>query len=433
MERAALAIGIFEIPLQFDKYFGFQIEHAELGAVAGINVSITLIAFAVLYFLWFARRASVSTSQLKRWIFGPAMIAYVAFVTLSVATAEVQFLAVCDWFIVVQAYALFFYVANRIDDYRDLLFTVMVLAGTLVFQCFLVYGLSLFGEAGEIYKYGALTLKVWEDGRPAGTMHSAVLAGSVMAFLWLPVMGLTLSSASPGLKKLAIAALAIGLLGIMLTQTRGAIGTTFVGACVIGFAAFLRGWLPRQAITITALLGLISIVPLITVIQGRILSGDGGSAVARKHLTVIAIQMIKDRPLLGYGAGNCHLAGIPRSNAPEYRSEWYYTIHCKYLLTWIENGVFGFLAFLCVIGTGIRYGMKTWFTRNRMYAPIGLALALGIAGNAIHMLVDIFNSRTQVQILWIVLGLVAATYRLSQSKPSDSSRAQFTGALSHGR
>ncbi len=431
LERLALAVGIFEIPLQLDKYYGFQKEHADLGAVAGLNVSITLIALVFLYFVWFVRGIQPIAGGLKRWVVGAPMLVYISFVVLSVFTAEVQFLAVCDCFLLAQAYALFFYVANRIDDYRDLVFTVMAIAATLVMQCILIFGLATLGESarGEAFKYGPLLLSVWIDGRPAGSMHSAVLAGSVMAMMWLPVMGLSLSSVSSRIKKLALVAMAIGLLGILLTQTRGAIGTTIVGIGVIGFAAFTRGWLPKQAITAAVVLALICAVPLAVVIQKRVLGDDGGSAVARKHLTVIAINMIKERPLLGYGAGNCHLAGIPFANTADYRAEWYYTIHCKYLLTWIETGIFGFVSFLCIVGAGIRYGWKAWLINNRRYAPIGLAIAFAIVGHAVHMLVDIFNSRTQVQMLWLFLGLAAATYRLAQTSPGG--QMQSTGRTSH--
>ena len=326
---------------------------------------------------------------------------------------------------------LFFYVANRIQDLRDLQFCLMVLAVTLVTQCFLIFGLVSLGEAGHGQRYDIwkIALVVWEDGRPAGTMHSAVLAGSVMGMIWLPILGLSLTSASRKMKRWAVVALAIGLLGIMLTQTRGAIGTTIIGAGVIGFAALTRGWLPRQAIIATLVLGLISIVPLISVIKGRVLGDDGGSAIARKHLTVIAFNMIKERPLFGYGAGNCHLAGMPFADGADYRAEWYYTIHCKYLLTWIETGIFGFLAFLCVIGNGVRQGWKAWMSKKHALAPIGLAISIAIIGHMIHMLVDIFNSRTQVQMLWLMLGLAAATYRLSQSYESTPAMGEF----SHGR
>ena len=431
VERGALALAIFEIPLQVDKYFGRQDVHGELGAVAGLNVSITLIALVFLYVIWFATGTLRTASNVKRWMIGTPMIIYISLIGLSVVTAEVQFLAICDLFLVLQAYMLFFYVANRIEDLRDLQFSLMVLAATLVTQCFLIFGLVSLGEAawGQRFDVGPIALLVWEGGRPAGTMHSAVLAGSVMGMIWLPIMGLSLTSASRTMKRWAIVALAIGLLGIMLTQTRGAIGTTIIGAGVIGFAALTRGWLPRQAIIATLVLGLISIVPLISVIRGRVLGDDGGSAIARKHLTVIAIEMIKSRPLFGYGAGNCHLAGKQFADTADYRAEWYYTIHCKYLLTWIETGVFGFLAFLCVIGNGVRQGWKTWLSKKHALAPIGLALAIAIIGHMIHMLVDIFNSRTQVQMLWLMLGLTAATYRLSQSYESTPAMGEF----SHGR
>lgn len=430
LERAALFVGIIEIPLQVDKYFGYQLEHANLGAVAGLNVSLSLFAFLFLYAVWIADGTVQAASQMKRWVFGIPMLVYISFVALSVVTAEVQFLAVCDLFLVVQAYLLFFYIANRINDVRDVRFVIIALAATLVLQCFLMFAMTLKGpEAeGQKFYYGPIMLTVWLDGRAAGSMHSAVLAGSVLGMIWLPIMGLTLSSASAKLKYWSVIALGIGLLGIMLTQTRGAIGTTMVGAGVLGFAALTRGWLPRKALLAAFVLGLICIVPLSTVVFGRVLGDDGGSAIARKHLTVIAFDMIRARPLFGYGAGNCHLAGMPFADNANYRAEWYYTIHCKYLLTWIEAGIFGLLAFLCVIGNGIRQGWKTWLTRNRMYAPIGLAIAFAIFGHAIHMLVDIFNSRTQVQMLWVFLGLSAAICRLSQRDTENL----HAGEYSHG-
>jgi len=122
------------------------------------------------------------------------------------------------------------------------------------------------------------------------------------------------------------------------------------------------------------------------------------------------------RPILGHGAGNSHLAGMSIGNEADYRGQWYYTVHSKYLVVWIETGIIGLLAFLAILGTGLRQGIATWRTRDPAFSALGLALAAVLAGHMLHMAVDIFNSRTQVQMLWCILGLVAAVYKLSHQE-----------------
>lgn len=266
-------------------------------------------------------------------------------------------------------------------------------------------------------------------------MHSAVLVGSVLSLLWLPVAGLSLASRSRITRIVTSLVLGIGLLGILLTQTRGAIFTTGLGCTVLGMSMLSRGWLSRQVIIAAVVLALVATVPLVNVVRKRILAGDDGSAGARKHLTAIAIETIRDRPLLGYGAGNCHLACMANASVSLYRAEWYYTIHCKYLLVWIETGIFGLLAFLCVLGNGIRQGIGVWLARDRFLAPIGLTLSLSILGHMTHMLVDIFNSRSQTQMLWIVLGVTAATFQIAKrslpAKPAPIITREMMRGIRH--
>lgn len=182
---------------------------------------------------------------------------------------------------------------------------------------------------------------------------------------------------------------------------------------ILGGGMWLRGWLPRWAVGVAVTLTLAGAVPLARVYEKRVAGDDDGSAASRKHLAAIAWEMICDRPLFGFGAGNCHLAGEPYADQGKYRSEWYYTIHCKYLLVWIETGIVGLATFLVMMVNGIRHGLLAWRAGGPAWAPLGLALAAAVFGHMLHMAVDIFNSRTQVQMLWAVLGITAAVYRLS--------------------
>ncbi len=423
LERAALCVGLVEIPLQIDKYFLFHERDADLGAVGGINVSITTCCLVVLYWLWFAGAAIRRQPCSRSTVFGVPMLAYLVSVAVSIVAAPLPLLSVFDLVLLLQAYALFFYMANRIQTREDLIFSLLVFAGSLLIQSFLIFGLVLTGTPGEETQVGPILLSVWEDGRPAGSMQSPVLAGSVLAITVLPVATLTMLTVSRRTRQLAALATGCGLFAILLTQTRGAILTTVLGGTLIGGALLMRGWLPKWTLFVAVLLAGICAYPLMRVIEKRVRGDDGGSAIARKHHAAIALEMINDQPLFGYGAGNCHLAGQKYADQGAYRSEWYYTIHCKYLLVWIETGIAGLATFLLVLFNGIRQGVLTWLRHDRLLAPIGLALAAAVVGHMLHMFVDVFNSRTQVQTLWAVLGMVAAVYELGRQETLGASPA----------
>lgn len=420
-ERGVLAIGIWEIPLQLDKYLFFREEDSELGAVAGLNVSLTTAALVLLYGQWIVQGVLLRQPLRVRVIWGYPMLAYLAMVALSLLSAQVVSLAFFDLVIGLQAYALFFYMANRLRERSDVLFCAGVFVAMLLTQSVLVFGLAALGPSGhgQRYEYGPLAMVVWEDGRVAGTLISAVVCGAVLAFLWLPAVALTLTVRAWGAWCCVAGATLAGLLAVLLTQTRGAILSMMVGGAILGGAMYLRGWLPRWTAAALLAAALLGGYPLAQVVQDRVLGDDNGSAESRKHLSLIALEMIQDRPIFGFGAGNCHLAALPYANQGIYRAEWYYTIHSKYLLAWVETGLGGLLAFLCVLFSALRYSLLAWNSQDRILAALGLAIAASLLGSMLHMVVDLFNSRAQVQLLWAYIGLAAALYRLAQTSRAD--------------
>lgn len=415
LERSALAIGIWEIPLQLDKYLFFRVDDSEMGAVAGLNISLTTGVLLLLYGHWMLSSVLSRHRGYFPIIWGLPMIAYVAFVALSMLVAEVKSLAFFDWFVVIQAYALFFYLANRLRVRSDIIFCAGVLAAMLLTQSLLVFGLAALGERGygQRYEYGPLAMVVWDDGRIAGTLISAVVCGAVLAFLWLPCMAMTLTVQQSRAWWWLVGITLAGLLAVLLTQTRGAIFSMLVGGAILGIALYSRGWLPKWTLRAAVVAALLGAYPLITVVRERVLGDDNGSAESRKHLSLIALEMIQDRPWFGFGAGNCHLAALPYADQSVYRAEWYYTIHCKYLLTWVETGIGGLITFLLVLATAMMYALRTWRSEDRVLATLGLAIFASLLGSMLHMVVDLFNSRAQVQLLWVYIGLAAALFRVT--------------------
>lgn len=430
-ERILLGIGVFEIPLQIDKYFMFHETDAALGAVGGFNVSVLSMCLAGLYLLWVLRYADPTYRRDPRdkMVLGVPMLIYLGVVGLSVTVAGLKLLALFDLFLLGQSFLLFFYVANRVRHRDDLKFVIFTLCITGLFQSFLIFGLKALGESayGQQFDLGPLALTVWEDGRPAGSMHSAVLVGSFLALLWVPATAILLTNANGNLRRLALITTGAVGLAILITQTRGAILTTFLSACILGTACLMRGWLPKNVLLLAVVVALVGIIPLKNVVEKRLQGNDNGSAEARLHLASIASEMIADQPWFGFGAGNCHVAGSRYADQAKYRSLWYYTVHCKYLLVWIETGVIGLLAFLLVLSNGLIQGLRTWFLKDRFLAPIGLALAVAIFGNMLHMVVDVFNSRTQVQVLWLILGLAAAVSAIAEREQKDRKEAIDVG------
>ncbi|MEM9646824.1 MAG: hypothetical protein AAF989_17670, partial [Planctomycetota bacterium] len=146
VEKSLLAIGIFEVPLQLDKYFGMRDVDAELGAVAGLNLSVTTLSFLGLYAIWFCSRSFLRGRSRSAVTLGIPMLGYLGLIGVSFMAADDRFLSLCDWVNVLQAYLLFFYLANRIQDRRDLVFVIACLASAMLFQSLLVIGLAALGE-----------------------------------------------------------------------------------------------------------------------------------------------------------------------------------------------------------------------------------------------------------------------------------------------
>lgn len=432
-ERLLLMAGIVEIPLQIDKYLMYHEYDSTFGALAGLNLSVTTVSLIGLYFLWMSKAAVSRQRNSAPIYFGAPMLFYILVLAVSSIVAVNPLLTFAEVFLLVQAYLIFFFLANRIRAVEDLNFCIVCLATTIFVQSLLIFGTASLGSSvwGQRIEIGPLMLSVSEEGRANGSMHSPVLAGSTLAILWLPTVALMFASTNRRLFAIAVVSCAVGLLAIFLTQTRGAIGTCFIGCLLIGGALFARNWLPRWVVPLTVFFGLMSLYPIYHVIQHR--SNDEGSAESRIHLSAIAIEMISDQPIIGYGAGNCHIVQQRYANQSKYRAEWFYTIHCKYLLVWIETGLIGLVAFLSVLGRGVWQGFASWRIGHRATAILGIALSAAILGHMMHMLVDIFNSRTQVQTLWVVLGISAATWRLAQQFRDEAAadNTQVTRGLGH--
>jgi O-antigen ligase len=274
--------------------------------------------------------------------------------------------------------------------------------------------LILIRVVGHDLQIGPFFGQIDAEMRVAGTVGSPVVSASYLVLLLAPTLAILATPLTRFHKLLAIAAFALGCIALLLTLTRGAwiaFGLSMSIVCVMAwYRRILSAWLP---LTFAFALVLVAVL-FQESIADRILEDDG-SAQSRIPLAQIGWKLIRDNPIVGVGMNNCALASAPYAAAAGFRQEWFYTIHNKYLLEWAELGIFGMAAFVLFLLTTLRMGWRVWLRRDSLLSPIALGLMAAMGGQMVHMLVDMFNSRPQVQALWLCAGIVAAIHQIEES------------------
>jgi O-antigen ligase len=200
---------------------------------------------------------------------------------------------------------------------------------------------------------------------------------------------------------------ALALFALILTQSRGGWAAFAISFALVMILSWQRGWMP--AIVPTGLLigGAFASIFVFGLVYDRLTGSDGGSSESRIVLSEIALLMVEDHPLTGVGVNNFGTV-LPRYVPPHLGSEWLYTVHNKYLLIFSETGIFGIAGFVgFLVWTAVK-GFQLWQKRDRFYSPIGLAIGALVVGHATHLIVDTFNYRPLVQMLWVLSALVTA-------------------------
>jgi O-antigen ligase len=117
------------------------------------------------------------------------------------------------------------------------------------------------------------------------------------------------------------------------------------------------------------------------------------STMERVYRWVAGVEMIKDKPLLGFGPGTffSNYKTYTVSSFQTYVSDNpdRSTVHCYYLLTFIEQGLIGFLIFCILCGYGLIYGESKYHKlKNSRDKTIIMAAMLSLI---IILLINLIN------------------------------------------
>lgn len=412
VRKVLLAIVVLDIPFQLETNFYHRDAAAEFGGLGGFNVSATTAALAALYAAGLidclARRNRPVLPSLSAVLpFG----AYLLFAALSVVSAYDTGLYWRGLFLLVQMFLLYVYLLWSIRTRDDVRAMVMLLIAGLVVESLVMIGLS---RATQGFQLAGMTFRVDIplDGLPpriGGTVGSPNNAAAFLSLLLAPAVGVLLTNAGRIFKTLAILGVSVGWLALILTQSRGGWIAAALSIAILYFAHRRRGRVPLAApfllgVCVTAL----SLTAYQTIAE-RLTADDHGSAYVRVPLMMTALEIIGDHPILGVGANN-YTAALERYR-PTFTGDWLYTVHNQYLLIWAETGIGGLVAFVSFLIVTLRRGWQQWKRADAFLSPIALGFTAALIGHMVHMNVDLFNGRPQIQLLCVVAALVAAMDR----------------------
>ncbi|HEX2232441.1 MAG TPA: O-antigen ligase family protein [Thermoleophilaceae bacterium] len=412
-QRLLLGVLILEIPLQWDVYLNYNDAAGELGAIGGLNLSLTTLVLAALYMGWAAdwltgRRAPAGRAVSALVPFG----VYLAINLLSVVTAQDSELALYYVVLLAQMGLVLCYVACRVRSRSDVTLVVVMLILALLLEGLAILSVRIFGVDLDVFGIGSDTsttdspFEAQVGPRLEGTLGTPNTAAAYLAML-LPIAATALATRMHGaIRALAAVSLVVGFPALILTFSRGGWLATIVSFLVLLVIGARRGLVPPRVLAVVLAVMLMVGLPLYGAVGARLTSGEG-AALSRVPLMDLAVQVVSDYPVLGVGANN--FASVVTDYAgPEFSRDWIYTVHNKYLLVASETGLLALAAFVWFLVAVLRRAAAVWRFGDRWAAPVAIALTAALCGQIVNMAVDLYNNRAELQLLMVVCGLVIA-------------------------
>ncbi len=410
LRKVLLAAILIDLPLRWDIYLGARVANAPLGMREGWMIAITTFALLGLYTLHIVQELSKPHSQpTLNFSENLPLLLYMGFVGLSLLAAADTRGALFQVFFLAQMFALYVYIASTVKTTSDLGFILFFLLAGVLVEGLIVLAQRFVGL--NINMMGILTVNSY--GRMAGTLGSPNVAAGYFSLLLAPAFSLLFARVNHLSRMAALFTFVIGLAGLFFTISRGGWLAFAISMLIFGLMAWLKGRLPTWAVVSILFLAAVGLA----LFGGKafdLLTGmRTNAAMARIPLMKLAWRMIEDHPFLGVGANN-YVYNMRRYLLPELTRGFLYVVHNKYLLVWAETGLGGILSFLGFLGITIWRGWQCWTRDHPLLSPLALGFAAAVVGQMTHMMVEIFDARTQVQALWLAAALVTAMEHMTR-------------------
>ncbi|MFL7839869.1 MAG: O-antigen ligase family protein [Candidatus Promineifilaceae bacterium] len=434
LRKFLLMVLLLELPMNLDLALLYDVHAVELNATGGLSYSITGFCLVCLYALWFIDLLIQKSTSPRLLPSSLPLLIYLAAVVLSMAVAQDRWLAAFEIFLLGQSFLLFIYIIKTVQNRQDLLFVVTLLLAGLAYESVVMIGLRILGHS---VRFAHIMAGIDASGRVYGTIGSPNTAASYLTLLLAPTLSVLLTTLKAPYKWLAGLAFGLGTAALLLTFSRGGWLAFIISIALLCLFAFFRGWLSPGVPLVIAASSMVLVLLLWKPITDRLFGDDLGAAQSRSIMWKQALQVIEANPVLGVGSNNYAIWYEQRYSSTTIqpvhfligtKTFWYEqhfkaeidgrilrTVHNKFLLVWAETGIIGLVTFLGFLFAVIRWGWQGWQLQDRLLSPLALGFTVAIVGQMVHMCFDLFHSRPQIQLLWVVAALVIAIRNMDAS------------------
>jgi O-antigen ligase len=315
---------------------------------------------------------------------------------------------------------------------------VVVIEGAFAAAQFLLdsnLGLSIFGEQAIVRQDIGYTVS-----RAGGTLGHPNILAYFFEMLCPLMLALAWVERSPALRAWYLFALALGLLGLVMTLSRGAWVALPLS---LGFVALVLG--SRQLLKLRTVamffVGLVivaaAVAPMAPTIQRRLTHDDYKSAATRYPLDKAAWSIVKQYPVVGIGLNN--FAEVFKQHDTTGHSRIFrgykQVVHNLYLLVWTEVGTLGLLAFLGIFAVPFWAALRGLSRAPPLYRGVLAGCVAGLGAHLIHGFVDPgFKSQMNISVLvFVLLGILGAASRLAREEGPRGCEAALSGEAAAGR
>lgn len=404
LRMALLATLLLDIPLQVDANFQFVQTLDKVPFVNGYNVSVTSGVLVLLYLIWIAeivtKRERLPVRPSKAII---PLLVYLGFAALSMFVAPHFEYSTMELFLLFQMFLVYVYVVGTVRTESEIqIITVFLLIG-LILESLVMIAVRLRGEGLNL---PFLLVRIDESMRVGGTVGSPNGAGGYLAMALSISLGAIFADTNRWPRLLPVTALGLGLVALLFTGSRGAWLGLFVA--IVAIYLQLGNRVKRSVVPLLTVPSVFLIILILfkDTLLLRFLGDDGGSAAARWPLIQLAFLMVKRNPVLGVGLNNFIFA------APDYLTfqisqSWFSTVHNKYLLVWSEIGTGGLIAFIWFLVATLYRGWQIRKVDHPQFSPLAAGYTAAVVAAMVHMLVEIYQGRAQIQMLWLIAAVVA--------------------------
>jgi hypothetical protein len=312
---------------------------------------------------------------------------------------------------------LFFFLVlvNAITDESRLVIFLRGLFLSLVIECGIYYMQNALGFSFDILgnkKFGGETdLESGRLGSQRGTWANApATAALYFSLMTLMLTGLYLSKKKLPVRLQPLAGMMLSLSCLVLSTKRAAMSGFAIAILIM--ILLLPRFAPGALRKLVVVLGSLAI-PFIVCLPVFILRAEANHEEAyeeRANLTKVAWNMYHAHPALGVGFGTYDT--VKREYLPPNWTGWLYKVHTRYLLILSETGTVGFAALIFLYLSILRTAYRGIARIASEYQPLQIGLVVGVVALLYEQVWDIFDSRQQGYLFWLITSLAVILPRI---------------------